>query len=449
MTNKIKILFSNPDISGVGLFRNTTPALQMEYNHSDDFEITINQNTNFDDYEYLKQFDIIQSHRQFCNFEKNKEFFGFCNKNGIVTVLDFDDAPELHKNHPLYQQIQMDKSHLKSYETMKFCDGITTTTSFFRDILSKYNKNVIDLNNGINVDIMPQFKFKRQESDRLRLGYIGGSSHLSDITELKSVFQILSADYELQDKLTLSLHGYDLRGSINNIELNHDLLVELSQRKISIQQIFNEFNKSNGDINKISSLPDDLKIKYSTNFVNNNQRKISSNETVWYEYEKIFTNNYSLIRDPKYKEFLLKYINEAYEGEENQPYRRFFTLPIQSYSNHYNSIDVSLVPLISNGLFNECKSPLKIAEAQAKRCAMIVSDHPIYTKYIQHGINGLVAKDNKDWMKLIKRLVNNPQMVVDFQNKLVEDTKDEFDLSKITERRVVFYKELVAKKNKV
>ena len=51
--------------------------------------------------------------------------------------------------------------------------------------------------------------------------------------------------------------------------------------------------------------------------------------------------------------------------------------------------------------------------------------------------------------RIIKRLVNNPQMVVDFQNKLVEDTKDEFDLTKITQKRVDFYKQLVADKNKV
>lgn len=446
---KISILFANVDQSGVFLFRTSTPALQMEYAHSDEFNITINQNTNFGDYEYLKQFDIIHTHRQFGAYEKNDEFFEFCNKNNIITICDTDDYPSLHKGHPLFQQIQIDKSDLKHYDLLKRCDAVTTTTEFFRDELLKYNKNVIDLNNGINCDIMPQFKYKRQESDRLRLGYIGGSSHLSDIQELKDAFQILSADYELQDKLTLSLHGYDLRGGMSQIEINPDLLVELSQRKISIQQIFNEFNKSNGDINKISTLPDDLKIKYATNFVNNTQRNIKSTETVWYEYEKIFTNNYSLIRDSKYKEFLLKYINEAYEGEENQSYRRFFTRSIQSYASHYDSISVSLVPLVKNGLFNECKSPLKIAEAQAKRCAMIVSDHPIYTKYIKHGVNGLVAKDNKDWMKLIKRLVNNPQMVVDFQNKLVEDTKDEFDLTKITQKRVDFYKQLVADKNKV
>jgi glycosyltransferase involved in cell wall biosynthesis len=443
---KIKILCSTKDFVGVALFRTITPSLQIELAHSDEFEVTINQNVNYDDYEYLKQFNIIHSHREFGPYEKNAEFFTFCKKNGIITILDIDDNPDLHQQHPLYQQVKIDKSNLKCYDTISKCDAVTTTTDFFKNILLKHNKNVIALNNGINVEIMPQFKYNRVESDKLRMGYIGGSSHKADIELLKDMGQLLSADYDLQSKLTLSLHGYDLNGGSNHIKLNYDLLKELNERKVNIGIIINEFNKSNGNIDMIKSLPTDLREKYRFNLVETESRKIKADETVWFEYEKIFTNNYKLIRDDKYKDFLMKFNNEPYEGEENQPYRRFFTKPINSYAVHYNSIDVSIVPLVKNGLFNDCKSPLKIAEAQAKRCAMIVSDHPIYTKYIKHGVNGLVAKDNRDFYKLTKRLVNNPQMVVDLQNKLVEDTKDEFDLALITKKRVEFYKDLISKR---
>lgn len=444
---KIKILFANPDQAGVYYFRTMTPALQIDTYHNEDFEIELNQNVNWSDKEYLKKFNIIHSHRQFGPFEENDSFFEFCKKNSIITIMDLDDNPVLNIHHPMYNLMKTDKLDVKIFDTVRRCDAITTTTDYFASILRKYNPNVIALNNGVNSEIMPQFNFKRKESEKIRIGWVGGSSHGKDIDMLKSLFQITSSNQEIQDKITISLHGFDLRGAINNLTPNPELIKECVSRGISVQHILKQYSESNGILDKINIIPNDLKLKYKDTFIINNNRGIKPEESIWTVYENIFTDNYKLINDDKYVSFLKEFKDETYPGEENQTYRRFFTKKINTYATHYDHVDVSLIPLVVND-FNLCKSPLKLMEAQAKKCAVIVSDNPIYTKYIKNGINGLIAKDERDWSKLIKRLINNPEMIKDLSKKLIEDTKDEFDLSLITNKRVDFYKNLFYVKNK-
>ena len=65
-------------------------------------------------------------------------------------------------------------------QNLKIADYVTTTTKLFADEISKINKNVFVLPNAINPD-EPQFKAKTEPSDRLRFGWLGGSSHLHDL----------------------------------------------------------------------------------------------------------------------------------------------------------------------------------------------------------------------------------------------------------------------------
>ncbi len=446
--SKIKILFTSQDQAGVFYWRTQTPGIQIDSFHNDEFEVEINQNVNWEDYDYLKKFHIIHSHKQFGPYEENDKFFDFCKKNGIVTVLDQDDLPDLHPSHPMYRMIKNDKSNLKTYDTIKRCDGITTTTDHFKEHLLKYNRNVIALPNAINVDIMPQFKFKRKDSDKIRMSFVGGSSHLQDLEQLGDLFDLISNNAELADKVTFGLHGFDFRGSMNALSINPDLIKEVASRGLQINQLLKEFDSSDGDIDKIKVLPADLKEKYRHNFVFNTQQKLDTNSNVWIKYEQIFTSKYRLIDNPVYLEHLKKYGNESFNGEENERYRRFYTKPVSSYANHYDFVDVSMVPLVVNN-FNLCKSPLKIAEATYKQCAMIVGNNPIYTKYINHGVNGFIAKDSKDWFKITKRLIANPELIKDTAQQLILDTKDEFDLNLVTKKRIEWYKTLVKAKNRV
>ncbi len=441
---KIKILFANPDQAGVFYYRTLTPALQLQQSFSEEFDVEINQNVDWNDVEYLKKFDIIHSHRQFVPKSVEEGFFNWAKENNIKLVLDIDDYWVLGKEHPLYQIAKVENMAKSITDTIKLCDAVTTTTDYFRDIILKHNKNVIALNNGVNPEIMPQFNYARADDEKLRFGIICGSSHLHDIMELDNLGSVIHYDNNLKGKYRLSLHGYDLRGSITNIDINPDLVRDLIISGQDVQKISQELSKNSGDISKCSISPD-LKMKYLGIAFKHTNRDILPHESVWFKYEEILTDKYKSIKDPNYLAFLKEYKNENYTlGVKDQFYARHFTKGIHSYATHYDEIDVSLVPLLVNE-FNLCKSPLKIAEAQAKNVAMIVSDNPIYTKYIKHGHNGLIAKDERDWTKLIKRLINEKGLAKQLADQLREDTKDEFDLVKITEKRAEFYKDLINK----
>jgi glycosyltransferase involved in cell wall biosynthesis len=216
---------------------------------------------------------------------------------------------------------------------------------------------------------------------------------------------------QLQDKLQYVLCGFDIRGTIT------------------------EINKQTGE---------------------QKQRPIKPHETVWVKYEQIFTNNYQII-SPEYKEFLEKFVEEPFENEINENYRRVWTKHITQYARNYSKFDISIAP-IKNHLFNQVKSQLKVIEAGFYKKALIASEVGPYTIDLKHAIkngqfvdgNALLVSDSRnhsDWVKNIKKLVDNPAMIEDMGNRLYETVKDKYDLRKVTEQRAQWYKEIVNKKN--
>ncbi|MFN9953847.1 MAG: hypothetical protein ACK55I_12175, partial [bacterium] len=84
------------------------------------------------------------------------------------------------KEHPIHDIIMFNKINEKITANLKVAKYVTTTTTLFADEISKYNKNVFVLPNAINPN-EPQFKEPTLESDRIRVGWLGGSSHLHDL----------------------------------------------------------------------------------------------------------------------------------------------------------------------------------------------------------------------------------------------------------------------------
>lgn len=446
MNKKIKILFVNADQAGVFYWRTQLPALMIQEKHSDDFDVTIKHTLEETTLEELKTYDIVHFHQSLHGDNQTmKQIF---DDNGIVSIIDLDDNPRLHPTHPMYHLIKTEKRDELILNGLKYADAVSTTTPYFLNVLKQYNKNIEAFQNAATEEIAPQFFYKRKSSDKIRVGYIGGSSHLKDIEQLTGLFQLFSSTPDLQDKITMSLHGFDLRGTNKMTMINQDLINELNQRLIPLSTVFNEFNKSFGDINKMSTIPSDLKEKYKTNFVQIIEEPLKPEQNVWIMYEKIFTDKYKLIKNDDYKQHLFKYQDVEFDGDlSKQPYLRYFTKPINSYMKHYDNIDVALVPLVNNE-FNHCKSPLKLAECLYKRVLPIVSNNPLYTQYIKHGENGFVAKDERDFEKIIKRIAREPQIIEEMTTKFVESVKDEFDLVKVTQKRVDWYKKLLVDKRK-
>jgi hypothetical protein len=51
--------------------------------------------------------------------------------------------------------------------------------------------------------------------------------------------------------------------------------------------------------------------------------------------------------------------------------------------------------------------------------------------------------NHSDWSKHIKKLVDNPNMIIDMGERLYETVKDTYDLNVVTKTRAEFYKSLI------
>ena len=402
MKEKINVLVVPSDKSGVGKFRSVDPHVMLQNMYPNDFHVDIVYEPPYDDINFWKQYQIVSFHRSIgSDFERAQVLINLLNTLGIITVCDIDDYWMPGKEHPIHDIIRVNKINEKIIANLKVSKYVITTTTLFADEIRRLNKNVVVFPNAINPN-EPQFKEPTLESDRLRVGWLGGSSHLHDLQLLN-----LSKLNQYKDKLQFVLCGFDTRGTVT------------------------EINQQTGEHKKRDILP---------------------HETVWAEYEKIFTQNLTTVSDD-YKKFLLNYNQESFPNEMSEPYLRVWTKPVTSYAKNYSKFDVSLAP-IKNHMFNRMKSQLKVIEAGFYKKAIIASDLGPYTLDLKHCLqngnfvdgNALLVSETRnhsDWSKYIDKLVKNPNMAKDMGERLYETVKDKYDLNTVTKDRAQFYKSLI------
>jgi glycosyltransferase involved in cell wall biosynthesis len=402
--SKIKVLVLPSDRTGVGKFRSVDPHIFLQKLYGEDFHVDIVFDLDFNDLNFWKQYNIVVYHRSIGqDMDNSIRFVPILRSMGIVTVCDIDDYWLPTKEHPLHQLIIQNKINEKIVANIKAADYVTTTTELYADEISKINKNVVVLPNAIDPN-EAQFKEPTPESDRLRIGWLGGSSHLHDLMLLDGMTAKLT---DIKDKLQLVVCGFDTRGTMT------------------------EINPQTGE---------------------QKQRPIKPHETVWYEYEKIFTDNYKIVT-PEYKNYLEKFIQDPFQNEESENYLRVWTKPVTSYAKNYSKFDVSLAP-IKPHIFNKVKSQLKVIEAGFYKKALIASNYGPYTIDLKHCLkngefvdgNALLVdevRNHSDWAKNIKKLQQNPNMVKDMGERLYEHVSQRYDLAIVTKTRSQFYKSLV------
>ena len=402
--SKIKVLVVPSDRTGVGKFRSVDPHVFLQNLYGDDFHVDIIYEPSYDDMSFWSQYQIVSFHRSIGpDFEKANELIQKLNSLGIITIADIDDYWMPGKEHPIHDIIKFNKINEKIVANLKVASYVTTTTTLFADEIKKFNKNVFVFPNAINPN-EPQFNEPTLESDRLRIGWLGGSSHLHDLQLLDSPLGKIT---HLKDKLQFVLCGFDTRGTVT------------------------EINQQTGE---------------------RRQRAIKPEETVWATYEQIVTDNYYGLSED-YIKYLKKYKEEDYDNAENMSYLRVWTRPVTSYAKNYSKFDISLSP-IKNTMFNRMKSQLKVIEAGFYKKAIIASDLGPYTLDLKHCLNhgnfvdgnAMLVDENRnhsDWAKYIKKLVENPNMVKDMGERLYETVKDTYDLNTVTKNRAEFYKSLI------
>ena len=402
--SKIKVLVLPSDRTGVGKFRSVEPHIFLQQEYPEDFHVDIDYEPKVNDMNYWKQYDMVCYHRSIGrDADVSVQIVKMLNDMGIVTVMDLDDYWLPTKDHPAHNLVVKNNLHKKIIENLKVAQHITTTTSVFANEIKKFNKSVHILPNAINPK-EPQFMAETKPSDKLRFGWLGGSSHLEDLKLLNGSFNRLKSE---KDKFSLYLCGFDIRGTVT------------------------EINPQTGE---------------------QKQRPIKPHETVWSQYEKIFTDNHRMIT-PEHKEFLEKFIpNEKYVGEEDPFYTRVWTEPVTSYAKNYANFDVSLAPL-KNHIFNQVKSQLKVIEAGFYKKALIASNIGPYTIDLTHSIdkgnftdgNALLVEERRnhsDWSKWMKKLIDNPSWAEDLGERLYETVSKTYDLNIVTKTRAEIYKEL-------
>lgn len=407
--SKIRILAIPPDMHGVGKYRILAPYTYLQENYPDDFHIDINPNVEDND-KAFDNYDIVVLHTFIHSSappERTQMRINWLKNRGIKVIVDFDDYWEPDLRHPLFNQVKASGIVPIKKNLIKSADYITVTTPIYRNTMRKTfgNKNIHVFPNAVDPN-EPQFRPNLIPSDKIRFGWLGGSSHLHDIELLT---QGLAVTYNtFKDKVQYILCGFDLRGTIT------------------------EINKQTGE--KV-------------------QRQIKPEETVWTKYEKIFTCNYNNL-DPEYVKFLLTYKEEDYP-DSDKPYIRRWTKEITKYATNYNYFDVSLAPLVKS-VFNGNKSQLKVIEAGFFKKALIASETEPYTLDLINAIekggkfnpkgNALLVdtyKNHKQWTKHMKLLVQNPNLIEDLGEKLHETVKDKYSLQKVCEDRSEFLKSIV------
>ena len=404
MSKKIRVLVTPSDRTGVGKFRSVDPHIMLQNNYPDDFHVDIDYDPKVDDINYWKNYDIVHFHRSIGNdYDKAVSIIQNLNNLGIVTIMDLDDYWLPTREHPIHQLVIQHKLHEKILANLKVAKYVTTTTNVFASEISKVNKNVFVLPNAINPK-EPQFSQETEKSEKLRFGWLGGSSHLHDLKLLDGTFSKLSS---LKDNFSVYLCGFDTRGTVT------------------------EINKDTGE---------------------QKQRAIKPEETVWARYEEIFTNNYNLVT-PEHKSQLIKFEQRDLLSKDEYFYNRVWTKPVTTYASNYRWFDVSLAP-IKNHIFNRVKSQLKVIEAGFYKKAIIASNIGPYTIDLKHSLkngefvdgNALLVdevKNHSDWAKFMKKLIENPNWAFDLGQRLYETVKDTYDLNKVTKDRAELYKTLV------
>ena len=402
--SKIKVLVVPSDRTGVGKFRSVDPHIFLQNLYGEDFHVDIVYEPDYNDQEFWSQYQIVSYHRSIgADFDKANTLIKWLNSKGIITVCDIDDYWMPGKEHPIHDIIRFNKINEKIVENLRVSKYVTTTTSLFADEIKKTNPNVFVLPNAINPK-EGQFNEPTLESDKLRIGWLGGSSHLHDIQLLDQSFNKL---LPIKDKIQYVLCGFDTRGTVT------------------------EINSKTGEHNKRNILP---------------------HETVWAKYESIFTQNHLIISE-EYKKYLLDYTQDEYVNANDESYLRVWTKPVNSYARNYSKFDVSLAP-IKNHMFNRMKSQLKVIEAGFYKKALIATNLGPYTIDLKHCLNNgnfvdgnaMLVDENRnhsDWAKYIEKLVKNPNLVKDMGERLYETVKDTYDLNKVTKDRAEFYKSIL------
>ena len=119
-------------------------------------------------------------------------------KNNVPYIIDVDDYWKLHGGHIAKKVFQKEITKAIK-QAIQYADGITTTTHIMADSLRKINPNtpIAELDNCINLEDK-QWNHVKSTSDKVRIGWVGGISHMSDMSLISGVFPELAKRHDIE-----------------------------------------------------------------------------------------------------------------------------------------------------------------------------------------------------------------------------------------------------------
>lgn len=448
------LVICKPFSNGVQYHRVFSPHIEMQRVFGSQVHVDFIEN--LDNLSTVVGYDIVFFHRTAVAFDRMEHFFEICSKNNVKTVCDIDDSWDIPITHPSFYTEMLFDPNRKTTNNIKNCDLVTTTTKNLYTLIKTINKDVEIVENGISFSDT-QFSEEKYYRNKPHFGFVTGASHYLDMIKMKDYFEVYNSTNDFQDKYSHVLCGFDLRGErYDNDFITDELVEDLQEYNLYYSEIIEKIKENKGKLDNIKEIPMYLKTKYRFGVKPKMfKRQILPKETTWYSYENIITSNYKKLAKQNsihvsYYDYLHKFINDSEKGneflsKESVNYYRFFTKSVRTYGEHYKNIDVSFAPL-ADIPFNSFKSELKMIEAGFTKTAIIVSDVDAYKHIAKHEENCLIIKkDRKDWLKNVKKLLRDEQLLKHITNNLNQQMKKDYNLEILVKKRYELYKTLINK----
>lgn len=350
----------------------------MQKNHSDKFEVDIKlveMPTESD----IGKYDIHHFHRRIGTAEETNKWIEKFQDGGAIVIADIDDYWTPFREHPAYQMVIKHGVHQQILSGLKLADYVTTTTELYANhIRQKANSNVHVIPNAID-ESLPMWKNNTSESDKVRVGWIGGSSHEKDLAKLNYCFGRLFLDPDVKDKIQVVMCGYDTRGTVTTID-----------------------PKTNQQVT----------------------RKIKPEESIWNKFESIF-NDFGRANSEQYVR------RNTLPITQYGKHYNFVDICLAPLEEHTFNECKSELKIIEAGMNRKAliASNLYVYKELLtdKENALLVDPR----------------KDHKLWSKYIKQLILEPEYLKYLQNNLYNLVYPKYTLSNVTSSRCSWYEEIL------
>lgn len=350
-----KFFVYTPDDTAITFYRIINNYKNLKNLKPEQIQIFFSKDLNLlfqDTFDYLV-FHSLLSH----NTAVFDRIYNYCKQNNIQIIIDIDDYWKPDDVY-LKKYVRQTGYEQKLLMYIQKADIITTTTEYLKSKILPYNSHVFIIPNAIDKS-NPLWYTDSFQSERIRIGFVGGIYHYLDLMMLQDAFRYIAYQKQLHSKIQIVLGGFT--NITKYLYYKNDTLVA-------------------------------------------QQKKTDSGR--WIDIEKMMTDQYRLIQDENYKRFLLQQKKDDNHIYMDQPYIRLWGTGVHHFMYMYDHIDVALIPL-KHTEFNKCKSPLKLVEAGYKKKIALVSDLTPYKEYAKHKENCIVVKNKNKWKDALIDVIKN------------------------------------------